>query len=386
MDIDLTGRYIKCINDFAITHYPCNEGDYLLFREKNKEGVQYWGLAENVMKGIENTNVPNYFGFDIHLNSSFQLMPIGFIPPAEDKFLGALIANVGSGRRYIITEVLEDKYITVAKNGSTKQEIHRPLKDTQWEVLSIKSNSVERLKDYQDNAITKPMEQKEDYTGRYVKALVDNPYSIMSNKGDVMFINKLKSIRYKVTFKDKDEYVINYPLNTSLFELLPKDYNPNTPITFKVGDKVKIINRKPGNTTGVEGKSIDTIGYVESLTNNLDKTNSYMVTNKDMLLKVGTYKYYGVFNVDDLELLPSDTNTEPSLLDQVIADKESDAKLAFHGEIGKPLRMLANICPVDETKALEYAWSLMGRKEQQEIETIESVKVQLTRKNNKRKF
>lgn len=64
------GRYIKVLDDSAIKHYPCIKGDFILFNKKIGN-IEYWG--------IEGTR-SNYWGCNVHKNSYFELMPIGFHP------------------------------------------------------------------------------------------------------------------------------------------------------------------------------------------------------------------------------------------------------------------------------------------------------------------
>jgi hypothetical protein len=65
---------------------------------------------------------------------------------------------------------------------------------------------------------------------------------------------------------------------------------------LKIGDKVKIIQRKPGNTTGSQkfDKINGDVGSIGSITE-INSYSSYCVED-------GT-KYYGYFDKDDLELL-----------------------------------------------------------------------------------
>jgi len=66
---------------------------------------------------------------------------------------------------------------------------------------------------------------------------------------------------------------------------------------FKIGNKVKIIQRKPGNTTGAEncGKPNGDVGSIGFITSIHDTDFTYCIENDR--------KYYGFFDKDDLELL-----------------------------------------------------------------------------------
>jgi len=78
---DLTGRYIKCLDDHAKGHYPCHKGDYLKF-VSSKNSYEYWGACNKfgISDGTEN---PRYHGKDVHKSPAFELMPVGFVPPVE---------------------------------------------------------------------------------------------------------------------------------------------------------------------------------------------------------------------------------------------------------------------------------------------------------------
>jgi hypothetical protein len=75
----LEGRYIKCLDDNGKTHYPCHKGDYLKFVTSNNT-LEYWG-AYNLDSSKDDTDNPRYFGGEVHKSSSFELMPVGFVPP-----------------------------------------------------------------------------------------------------------------------------------------------------------------------------------------------------------------------------------------------------------------------------------------------------------------
>ncbi len=68
--INLEGRYVKVIDDSAIKHYPCRNGDYMLFNHM-KGNCQYWG---------EHGKRSNYFSANVHIDPRFELMPEGFTP------------------------------------------------------------------------------------------------------------------------------------------------------------------------------------------------------------------------------------------------------------------------------------------------------------------
>ena len=75
---DLTGRYIKCIYDKPISHYPCHNGDYLKY-VGTKDNLQYWGDYDENFEKITYQG-PNYFGTEHDIKLYFKLMPIGFDP------------------------------------------------------------------------------------------------------------------------------------------------------------------------------------------------------------------------------------------------------------------------------------------------------------------
>ena len=93
--MDLTGRYLKVLDDVAKTHYPCIKGDYMLFNKSHissngKSYYQYWG---------EMGKRSNYHGIDVHLNPDFKLMPEGFNPNAPDmKYIDENIKWIRSGK------------------------------------------------------------------------------------------------------------------------------------------------------------------------------------------------------------------------------------------------------------------------------------------------
>jgi hypothetical protein len=69
--MDLTGRYLKVLNDRNKQHYPCIKGDYMLFRGYFGSRAECWG---------ETGKRSNYWGKDVHKNPDFELMPKGFNP------------------------------------------------------------------------------------------------------------------------------------------------------------------------------------------------------------------------------------------------------------------------------------------------------------------
>jgi hypothetical protein len=90
---DLTGRYIKCLDDHGKGHYPCRKGDYLKF-VSSKDSYEYWGayLRELRSDGTEN---PRYHGKNVHKNSAFELMPVGFVPPVEKSVEEKWVPKIG---------------------------------------------------------------------------------------------------------------------------------------------------------------------------------------------------------------------------------------------------------------------------------------------------
>lgn len=74
--MDLTGRYIKVLDDSSIKHYPCTNGDYILFNNIKGRDIEEWGDFSKNHDKIS----PRYWGRNVHKDSRFQLMPIGFHP------------------------------------------------------------------------------------------------------------------------------------------------------------------------------------------------------------------------------------------------------------------------------------------------------------------
>jgi hypothetical protein len=80
---------------------------------------------------------------------------------------------------------------------------------------------------------------------------------------------------------------------------------------FKTGDKVKIIQRKPDNTSGAEpgwnipNGNVGDIAYVDRIKKEGERR--YNVVDRTG----GSYKYYGWFDEDDLELVADEISTTP---------------------------------------------------------------------------
>ena len=84
MEKDLTGRYLKVIDDSRIYHYPCKKGDYLKFVGISSNGIEFWGAYTSTY-AQDNTDNSRYYGTKAHTMHYFELMPEGFNPNDMEK-------------------------------------------------------------------------------------------------------------------------------------------------------------------------------------------------------------------------------------------------------------------------------------------------------------
>jgi hypothetical protein len=85
----------------------------------------------------------------------------------------------------------------------------------------------------------------EDYTGRYVKALIDRPHGGSIVKGDIGLVISDENNDLVIDFPSTKGYraIKEYVINKSRFELMPVDYKPGTELVDGQIYKVTLIER-----------------------------------------------------------------------------------------------------------------------------------------------
>ena len=107
--------------------------------------------------------------------------------------------------------------------------------------------------------------EKEDLTGRYVKALINKPQCIMPcKKGNYILLNKrFNENDYTGTFSYSAGWNIK-PFDSSIWEIMPIGFNPNKiepeSVDFKIGDWVYFMGTDPNLVT-----SYWTVGKVDKI-------------------------------------------------------------------------------------------------------------------------